>query len=1197
MPPPYYHVSDIHIRLFNRHEEYRTVFSRLWRFLDDSPKGVIIVTGDVLHNKVELTPECIILCREFLTEACGRATSVVVIPGNHDALLNNRRRMDSLSAVLHGGMPGNLFYLKDTGVYDIDGDRFTTMSVLDPRWDDPSAVAEFFAKHSNNGGIALFHGGVGCYRLGNGSSTTSAIPLSCFHGYDAVMLGDIHRFQFLGPRCAYAGSLISQNFSETDDDHGVLVWSSSQAARLHRIENDHAHKCIRITLVADGGYVVADHGMRCNDERECVNALLSLVPPKARVRVLVPPTIDKALFMNMLRRNNRIGWMIQDDGSMTPSSTAASRPLSVPADSLDDLEDTLRQYIGSVVDTGLIEDTTTEAIGAIRKDRPAQRHKASWRILRVEWSNMFGYGEGNVIDLSKRPCGDVIGVFGPNSCGKSSIIDIITFILFGRITRWSHGMQIPAEVVRMTKQRAHGSIVCEKGGSKFTIKKTMTRNKDGGIKVKQELMDGEHKPMHLEDRRATDRLIREMIGTYDQFMFMSVMLQRLDRSALRDMTQKDRKEFFIQHLGLNVFDSLAESWATELANDVEPALSGLRTRISMLDDSMSRTTVWTSEHRAEMHNRLIGLRQERSRLVNEADGIIIPCPDDDTSELDIRIARLEKEMASQRNEVAVEEWKDDALLIAIDERIADIMDRMRPCAPFVCRRVEVVPGFPPCPCCSPRTVRTLDVPDELVREWEGFVDAVHEPVRTDLSYDGYVRSREIAGARLGPRIDWSEWSAWGDLCAEMRRMMKDVDSLRSHLAEVRAVRLNPECAVCMSNPSIERAQVMKDRIGGLENDISGLIDRDGLLGERMRVVMDAHSECARFIANTPWRLMREWLAMPPEKRTSTQWSRLEASVLSYMTLHSELIRTAESHMQLEREWRTEMHRRFTACRDNERAFSEHVRSSEEAMLSREDLVQTRIIRSEMIARKRAWERVRGHDADRRELEECYARRRDIEASRIARARRRQISTMISRIDEHINEVIIACRMDEESISTLRGMEVEIATHRERFSALRHRSAILKALTKQVFHRDGFPMFLLTRRLRAFEDALHDVTAEFIHDRRIHLTIQDGSVVMQVRSEHGVMDPFLGGMEGLIVDVAMKTIFSRMSRIPSSGLLIIDENVSVLDEEHIHNLDHLFRFLSSNYDHVMVMSHIPVVKDFVSLSVSVEKSSDGSCLCI
>lgn len=1195
MPPPYYHVSDIHIRLFNRHEEYRTVFSRLWRFLDENPRGVIVVTGDVLHNKVELTPECIILCREFLTDACRRATYVVVIPGNHDALLNNRRRMDSLSAVFHGGMPDNLFYLKDTGVYEIGGDRFTTMSVLDPAWDDPVAVARFFAEHSADGGIALFHGGVGCYRLGNGCSTTSAIPLSCFNGYDAVMLGDIHRFQFLGPRCAYAGSLISQNFSETDDDHGVLVWSTGDTARMHRIENDHAHKCIRITRTDDGGYSVAE-GTRCGDERECVNALLSAVPPKARVRVLVPPSMDKALFMNVLRRNNRIGWMIQDDDGPT-SSVAASRPLPVPADSLDDLEDTLRQYIGSVVEAELVEDTTAEAIKAIRKDRPVQRHKASWRILRIEWSNMFGYGEGNVIDLSGRPCGDVIGVFGPNSCGKSTIIDVITFILFGRITRWSHGMQTPPEVVRMTKQRAHGSILCDKGGSEIMIRKTMTRSRDGGIKVRQELIDGVGKPIHLEDRRATDRLIREMIGTYDQFMFMSVMLQRLDRSALRDMTQKDRKEFFIQHLGLNVFDSLVDSWATELANDVDPAMSGLRTRLSMLDDSVSRMSVWTPEHRAEMQSRLMSLREERARLMAEADGLVIPCPEDDTSGLDIRIARLEKEMALRRNEVDVEEWRDDARLTAIDERIAAIMDRMRPCAPFVCRKAEVVPGFPPCPCCPTTTPRS-DVPEELVREWEEAVDTVcDEPVRADLSYDGYKRSREIAGTRLGPRIDWSEWAGWGDLCSDIRRAMKDVDSLRSHLAEVRAVRLNPECPVCMSNPSVERARALRDRIGSLETEISGLMDRDGWLRERMTGVIEAHSECARFVAGTPWRMMREWMAAAPEKRTSPQWTRLEASVLSYITLHNELIRTAGSHTQLEREWRTEMHRRFTVCRENERLFLEHIRAREEAMLSREDLAQTRIVRSEMLARKRAWERFRGHDADRRELEECCARRRNIEVSRTARARRRQMSTMISRIDENISEVVIACRMDEESVSTLRGMEAEIRTHRDRFSELQHRSAVLRALTKQVFHRDGFPMFLLTRRLRAFEDALYDITAEFIHDRRIHLSIQDGSVVMQVTSGQGVMDPFLGGMEGLIVDVAMKTIFSRMSRIPSSGLLIIDENVSVLDEEHINNLDHLFRFLSSNYDHVMVMSHIPVVKDFVSLSVSVEKSSDGSLLSV
>ena len=58
-----FHLSDIHIRLFKRHEEYRECFQTLYNQIDqeDSTDSIILVAGDVLHAKTDMSPEMVML--------------------------------------------------------------------------------------------------------------------------------------------------------------------------------------------------------------------------------------------------------------------------------------------------------------------------------------------------------------------------------------------------------------------------------------------------------------------------------------------------------------------------------------------------------------------------------------------------------------------------------------------------------------------------------------------------------------------------------------------------------------------------------------------------------------------------------------------------------------------------------------------------------------------------------------------------------------------------------------------------------------------------------------------------------------------------------------------------------------------------------------------------------------------------------
>ena len=120
-----YHIADVHIRNLKRHKEYREVFSQLYgHILSTMGKNdIIYIAGDIVHAKTDMSPEVVDLTQEFFCKLADLLPTIV-IPGNHDANLNNSSRLDALSPIISALDHKNLYYLKDTGGYGIGGYTF-----------------------------------------------------------------------------------------------------------------------------------------------------------------------------------------------------------------------------------------------------------------------------------------------------------------------------------------------------------------------------------------------------------------------------------------------------------------------------------------------------------------------------------------------------------------------------------------------------------------------------------------------------------------------------------------------------------------------------------------------------------------------------------------------------------------------------------------------------------------------------------------------------------------------------------------------------------------------------------------------------------------------------------------------------------------------------------------------------------------
>ena len=192
-----YHIADVHIRNFKRHKEYNEVFARLIEYIDrtKTESSVIYLAGDIVHNKIDMTPELIEVTSNFL-KMCADTLPTILIAGNHDLNLNSNR-LDALSPIVDSlnryyslSDKEGIYYWKESGTYELGGISFGVCAVTDDpdKWPVPKKDASL--------NIALHHGAI-LNSQTDISTIMSGHPLSVFDGYDMALLGDIHKFQFL----------------------------------------------------------------------------------------------------------------------------------------------------------------------------------------------------------------------------------------------------------------------------------------------------------------------------------------------------------------------------------------------------------------------------------------------------------------------------------------------------------------------------------------------------------------------------------------------------------------------------------------------------------------------------------------------------------------------------------------------------------------------------------------------------------------------------------------------------------------------------------------------------------------------------------------------------------------------------------------------------------------------------------------
>ena len=180
-----------------------------------------------------------------------------------------------------------------------------------------------------------------------------------------------------------------------------------------------------------------------------------------------------------------------------------------------------------------------------------------WFIKNIEFSNFLSYGENQKVDFEKTNGLTVIESNPPNFGGKTVLsVDLLLFLFFNETTKTTKSEEIFNRFTDKDKVTVKGEIVID--GEEYIIVRNIERkmSKKGEWNVKTELdffkklSDGTLQNFTGEQRRETEKFIKESIGTKEDFL-MTILTTATNLEELIDSKPTARGQVLSRFMGLD----------------------------------------------------------------------------------------------------------------------------------------------------------------------------------------------------------------------------------------------------------------------------------------------------------------------------------------------------------------------------------------------------------------------------------------------------------------------------------------------------------------------------------------------------------------------------------------------------------------------------------------------------------------------
>lgn len=231
-----------------------------------------------------------------------------------------------------------------------------------------------------------------------------------------------------------------------------------------------------------------------------------------------------------------------------------------------------------------------------------------WYIRKIEFSNFLSYGENQVIDFDKCNGITVIESNPPNFGGKTVLsVDLLLFLFFNTTTKTQKAEEIFNRFTDKNKVSVRGEITID--GEDYIIARSIERKKtktgDWNVKTEldffKKLADGQLQNFTGEQRRETEKFIKNSIGDMDDFL-MTILTTSSNLEDILEAKPTARGQVLGKFLGLeflkkkeetakDIYSEFAKGMMSNVYNtetlkqEIQSAEESIETRETEIEDS------------------------------------------------------------------------------------------------------------------------------------------------------------------------------------------------------------------------------------------------------------------------------------------------------------------------------------------------------------------------------------------------------------------------------------------------------------------------------------------------------------------------------------------------------------------------------------------------------------------------------------
>lgn len=912
----------------------------------------------------------------------------------------------------------------------------------------------------------------------------------------------------------------------------------------------------------------------------------------------------------------------------------------------------------------------------------------SWDICQLNIEDLLIFGGHNEINFES--LSGVTGIFSGNSSGKSSIIDIISFILFGKITR-ENNSDASKHILNTNATSGYGQLIFLYNDTFFCIEKRLTMKKHT-TKVENSLyelsfdMQNTCKTFVFRDsfiygrdicdanKNMFEQKVNDIFGSHAFFMSMSVKVPTPNIPFILDMSPTNRKKLIFDMLGINISeDEYNENRCKLMACRKE--IKGIQNEIAMVNrsskelfkDDIEKKIHDLRLHKTELHADLLKkTAYETKRKIMEQQGTSLHGLLQEHEHVNSKLKLYKTQMADiqsdidslntlLKNKESILEHKNQFQqkiknkLCKYRQSIQEMIAKMPVKYDISDADMEFYQMFHPSDNIEQLLARQKDLTSKLGKSDRSQIHDELLAVKAELNclqkqstllLDKMKQIRKNHSSNIEVCVDdlrhlTQQQKELNDtvnihertietlsiqqknahlnismLQTEQSQLKSKISELKSSIHELAHVEFNTDCECCMRNPGYTLKQTMKKELAKLEEKSSMNYSRiQDEMNQTQKIDIDkiTNEEHLSQLKKRRERITKQIKLIHDDMEhhnyidslqsdranvlgniSKCEKLRIKLENLEQISDHIEQTKTAISKANLHADLHVKIqhnkriHEQLNTQTDEITKLTKKCSALENYRFSEYEELCNAIEKHRSLSQQLAFvqESVKDFEARNKTLvgniDTIKSTLNNSDVSEnidvdMIKAKYDEVSTEIEQLERDI------CRFEHHQ-TTIRNLNLK-------YDALASEQLILNAFDKML-GKNGIALFLVEEVLPLIENFTNSIITKYT-TKHVKLFINNDQICLHVLENSSNVPVLCGGMEQFTIEMAMRTAFLNVVRVPHSTFLFIDEGFSVFDEANIHMVPGIFDLFRKHFKHTILISHQLSLKEQVDNVVSIQ----------